>query len=206
MKNFTNYVMLGIVALVTLAAMGAGVLQTQKHGYNLVRSTVDGDVGSTVDLTSAGRWDLRPSETWKVPTKSDGSIEANALSFTFAAGIDAGTTANNKTLSWKLYAWKDLDAPAEYVALGTATFGTQDVGRFPDRTFHDTGDLRNWADTIAITTQYFPKTLAVTTIANDSICKLTVDGAGYGYWYFEITDANGTGSEAGDVSVWATWF
>ena len=196
-----------VVALVTIAAVWAGPVETVQKGYSLVRSTVDGDESAVIDLTTDGEWAVRPTGIFKVQSNRREETQANAISLTFAAGIDAGTTADAKTLSWKIYAWKEAESPAEYVALGTATFGTQDVGRLPDKTHQLTGALRNWADTIVITTQYFPQTLAVSTVGSNSVCKLSFDLAGYKYIYVELTDCDGTtGTEAGDVTVWATWF
>jgi len=207
MKKLATRLSLLIVALVTIAAVFAAPVETVQQGYVKIRTTENGDEADLVVLTTEGEWDARPSGIWRVPSSRNDESNANALSLAFAAGIDAGTTADAKTFSWKLYGWKGQWQPAEYIALGTGIYGTQDVGRLPDKTLHLTGDLRNWADTLVITTQYFPQTLAVSTVGSNSICKLSFDVAGYEYIYVEITSADGTtGTEAGDTTVWATWF
>jgi hypothetical protein len=62
-----------------------------------------------------------------------------------------------------------------------------------------------------ISNQRFIKTMSTTAASgSNEMAKLLVDSAGYKYWRFEISSADGVtggaGGEAGDISVWATGF
>lgn len=79
-----------------------------------------------------------------------------------------GTNAapENKTMTWKLYGWRE-GGPAEYIAHGTATLGTQRVA---------TGTATEmYADTIAITAQAWLDTVSVIDSGNNRIAKLAFD-------------------------------
>lgn len=181
-------------------------LQTQQVGYRALRASAIQDTAIT--LQTGGAWRSRPSTTIELPSRRLGESNVNALQIIFAGAFDALTDPNGHTFSWRLYAYKDEFAPAEYVANGTGVLGTQDVIDFPDNAPVSPAGSQNWCDTIVISEQRFPTQL-VTTAATGSneIAKLLVDAAGYKYWYCEITDADGaTGLEAGPVSAWYTYF
>ena len=131
------------------------------------------------------------------------------IAFSFAGGQDDNTDPDNLTFSWKLYAWKDQECPAEYVAEGTGVLGTQTIVTFPDGTAANTSgtDLRHWADTLVVDADEFVGIVDTVDSGNNRICKLRVQARGYRHWYFEITSADGvTGTEAGAISVWYSRF
>ena len=166
--------------------------------YLKMRTEADEDA-ATIDLAAdGGAWKNRPSSD--VLSVSD---DVDYVSMIFAGGIDAGTDPDDTTFSWKLYAWKDQNCPAEYVAYGTGTIGTQDVVLFPDG--KGSSGARQWADTIAITDDQWVGVVDVVDSGSNRVCKLKVQTRGYKYFYIEITDADGsTGTEAGSISIWAT--
>lgn len=179
-------------------------LTTYNMAYRQLRAEADEDT-SLINLSTGGAWASAPAGKVQLYPICEGSY-VNEIQIIFAGGIDAGTDPADKTFSWKLYAWKGTNCPAEYVANGTGTLGTQRVYIFPD------GDVesawRTWADTLSITTQRFVRTMATSdSTGNNEIAKLNVDASGYPYWYVEVTDADGsTGAEAGAISSWYTGF
>ena len=203
-----TFLVLALLFVSFMYTVWAEPLSTVSVGYDKVRVEADEDA-TVIDLAAdGGAWQNRPSGVYQIPVARESTSEANAIVFAIAAGIDGGGDPDNKLLSWRLFAWKDVGAPAEYVANGTATVGTQDVYRFPDNVFPASGTARQWCDTIVISAQRYIKTVASSaTTGSNEIAKLSMDTVGYKYWYWEISSADGTtGSEAGDVSVWATWF
>lgn len=180
-------------------------LTTYNMIYRQFRAEADENT-SLIDLAAGGgTWDNAPASKVRLYEIQEGSY-VNELQLIFAGGIDAGTDPNNKTFSWKLWAWKGENCPAEYVANGVGTIGTQDVETFPDGTSESAA--RSWADTLRVLNQRFVRTVTSSdSTGNNEIAKLNVDTAGYPYWYVEITDADGTtGDEAGAISVWYTGF
>jgi hypothetical protein len=77
-----------------------------------------------------------------------------------------GTDAANETMAWMLIGWA-RGGPAEEIAYGTATLGTQRVA---------TGTATElYADTITITGQYWPSLITVSDSGNNRIAKISFD-------------------------------
>lgn len=167
--------------------------------YSNMRAEANED-SSLIDLSvDGGSPANRPSTAIKIPENE------RTLALIFAGGINAGTDPDNKTFSWKLFGWKDENAPAEIVGNGTGILGTQRAIIMPNG--EDESKIINWADTIAIVADVFITTLAVSTAATDSVAKLILKTGGYRYFYIEITSADGvSGTEAGSISVWFSAF
>lgn len=170
-------------------------LQTVHVGYNLLRSAANEDT-SLVTLATAGNFANKPSGAIQL------DADVNGLSF-----IICGGSAADKTLSWKAYAWRRSNGPAEMIAYGTATLGTQQVVLYPD-TGAAPAATKYWADTISITEQAWLSTVWTADAAgNNRVGKLVLDPCGYEWVYFEITSADGaTGTEAGLVSVYYAYY
>ena len=102
-----------------------------------------------------------------------------------------GTAAENLTLSWTLWAYKDIASPAEYIANGTATTGLTQTG----------GTNEFYADTITITDQQWYSTVDIVAgapeaiIAGGGISKLVFDSHEYQFFNLIIRDIAGGGSE-----------
>ena len=161
--------------------------------YIKVRTEANEDAATINLAANGGAWSNRPtSDLLHVTDDLD-----------YVQFIVAGSDAENDTFAWRLYAWKDQNCPAEYVAHGTGILGTQDVVQMPDG--KGPAAARWWADTLAITADAWVGVVDVVDSGNDRVCKLKVQTRGYQYFYMEITSADGsTGIEAGDISVWAT--
>lgn len=76
------------------------------------------------------------------------------------------TSPNNKTMTWELYGYRE-GGPAEMIASGTATLGTQRV------TAGTATEM--FADTIAITSQTWLDTLTIVDDGNNRMAKLCFD-------------------------------
>lgn len=105
-----------------------------------------------------------------------------------------GTDANNETFSWRLYAYPE-NGPAKHMAAGTGIFGTAKASA-----------TEYYADTLAISTQDWFKTVAAKDSGNNRIAHLAVWMCGYKYLYCEITDIGGGGTQATSVSAYVKTF
>lgn len=89
-----------------------------------------------------------------------------------AVVIFHGTDAANEVMNWMLVGWAE-NGPAEYIANGTATLGTQRV---------NTGTaLEMWAHAITITAQNHIYTVSVADSGNNRIAKLCFDMGGFAH-------------------------
>ncbi len=121
----------------------------------------------------------------------------NGIEFFFAGGSAAA-----KTFTWKIYAWRNENGMARYVATGTGELGTQAVTIYPHN--NEAATNKFWADNLVITWENWPKELEATdTGSSNSVASVWMDDAGYRFWYVEIASADGsTDTEAGNISVW----
>lgn len=190
-----------ILILVCLLVMGAthSLTNTIRAKYILLRAEAD-ENSSTIDLTSAGDFAQKPSAAIRLPANGDSGY-ANAVQLIFCGG-----SAADKTFSYKLYGWRNGNGPAEMLATGTGTLGTQAVVKYPHNS--NTATNKFWADTLAISDQGAVKTFYVSDASGaNRVAKLYGDICGYEWLYCEITGADGaTGNEAGDVSVYFSYF
>ena len=171
-------------------------LTTPLHKLYVARGMATFD--TAIDLTSASDAKQRPStgvldiSRRDIVTPNDAPViaetSANGLCFMFM-----GSAANNKDMAWRLLAWRNENGPAEIVANGTATTGTQEVVTYP----HNGAAATNvfWCDTIVITNEYWMKEVESTAAGGDSIAKLFLDSCGYRYWKMEITEIGGDGDD-----------
>jgi len=179
--------------------MTANPVSTVVADYRLLRSPAVEDDSIEIAIATEGDFAQKPSGAVKIP-RVRGDTEANSIQI-----IIAGEDTANETFSWKLWAWKSKNGPAEVIADGTGILGTQDVVKYPDTGLAVTAATL-WADTIAITNNVFVKTWRVADSGNNRVAKLVGDLAGYEWIYLEITDANDATTEAGMVSAYYSYF
>ncbi|MCK5017540.1 MAG: hypothetical protein KAS32_10775 [Candidatus Peribacteraceae bacterium] len=191
-------------------------LTTLSHRIFVVRQESDengpsnADGLTILDLTTSGDFASKPStavdllaksavwapETERLPSSRPLLVQ-NGIEIYFSGGSEAG-----KTFTWKLYAWRNENGPAKYVATGTGELGTQALVKYPHNSLAATDKF--WADDIDITWENWPKKVESTDTAgnSNSVGSVWLDAAGYRYWYMEIADADGSAGEAGDIAVW----
>lgn len=176
------------------------ITQTDQSTYALWRTEAN-EVSAAIDLTDEGDFAQKPAAAYEI--KGDGAgTNARNVQLIFAGGDTA-----NETFSWKVYAWRNGNGPAELVAYGTGVLGSQAVVKYPHNGAAATS--RYWADTLVVTDgSRWPKTVYSTDeTGNNEAAKLVFATLGYKYFYVEITSADGeTGSEAGWVSVYGAHF
>ena len=154
---------------------------------------------TAIDLTTAGNFANMPAGAIQLRARPDGEGHGgNALELIFAGGATA-----NETFTYKIYAWRRTNGVARMVATGTGTLGTQAVILFPSGT---SGTSRLWADTLTVTKRWLTNVASTDIAGNNEVASLQFTTAGYEWFYVEITDASNTGSEAGNVSVWYSYY
>ena len=196
MKRGISWLLLGVVLCLLIGAGGTAIkqLQTCHSPYHLLRTEGNEDA-SAVTLATAGDFASKPSTAVQL------DVDVNGIEIIFAGGAAA-----NKTFSWRYYAWRYRNGPAELVAYGTGILGSQAVVIYPNTGLAATNKF--YADTLVITGQYWPATVSVVDGAGDDrLGKLIADMCGYEWVYMEITNADGsTGTEAGNVSVYYAYY
>lgn len=203
MKKINRYFLI-VLCVGSFLFMGANfngnvftVDTTFKAGYDKLRTEANEDA-SLLDLATSGSFADKPAGAKKIGR--DLNTKANAVSLSFMAG-----SAQDKTFGWRLYGWRHANGPATLIAYGTGLTGSQAVGAYPDT--GQTATNIYWADTIAITSSCWLKTVSAINVGNNNVAQLAFDLCGYEYLYCQITAADGvTGDEAGDVSVWYSFF
>ena len=184
------------------------ILGTISHKINVARLEGNEDA-SPLDLTTAGDFASKPTDaldlfersvftTDKQITPVRPELVPNGIEFYFSGGSAAA-----KTFTWLIYAWRNENGPARYVATGTGELGTQALVTYPHNGLAATSKF--WADKLVITWHNWPKELEVTDEDgnSNSVGSVWMDCAGYRFWKIEIADADGsTGTEAGDIAVW----
>jgi hypothetical protein len=182
-----------------LGAVSYTVTNTIHSPYHLLRAEAN-ENSTLIDLTTGGDFSSKPAGAVQLVSSGEAG-PVNAIQFIFCGG-----SAADKTFSWKLYAWRRKNGPCEFIASGTAVLGTQRVMKYPHNNMTASG--RYWADTLAITEQVALKTFSVADASSSNrVAKLYGDLCGYEWVYVEITNADGTtGSEAGNISVYYSYF
>ena len=206
MKKSLRHKIVAVLGLLLVASMlmGAGttVIQVTIHrGYNLLRAEASEDTAIT-----AGAFGTKPATAVKMQALDSG--ESNYIQI---SGI-GGDTAND-TFSWRLYAWRAGNGPGELVAHGTGLLGSQAVTTYPDVGTVDgnvapkgVATSKFWIDSFVITSEYWLNTLNVSTIGGDSVATIGFDTFGYEWFYCEITNADGSATEAESMTIYYSYF
>ena len=122
-------------------------------------------------------------------------LETNGMEIFICA-----SSAASKTMNWKLYAWRNENGPAKYLATGTATTGTQEVVKFP----HNEVTIANtfWCDQIVVTWHNWPKGVVGTDASgnSNSVGSLWFDAAGYRFFRLEFV-TTGTSNPATNITA-----
>lgn len=186
-----------IVLLVVLTVMGSTyvVQETIHQPYKVLRAEASED--TAIVLTTAGAFASKPSSAISLKTTTSNST-ANALQITVIGG-----DAANDTFSWRLYAWRVSNGPAELIAYGTGILGTQQVTTYPQG---GTATSKFWADSFTITTQYWLTTVSVSTVGGNSVASMWFDTCGYEWYYIEITEADGSSTQAESLTAYYSFF
>ena len=173
-------------------------LTTKSHKLFVARQEAAADDSFSTGLATGGDFASKPSSALDVldivrldPNANntpDPKVIAesitNGMVLTFAGG-DAADAA----FTWKVYAWRNENGPAELVADGSGALGTQGVVKYPHNNAVATNKF--WADTITVTNEYWIKEVEATANGNNSVSKLWFDTCGYRYFYVEIPTSDG---------------
>lgn len=128
-------------------------------------------------------------------------MEQNGVAFSFM-----GSSAAGKTFTYDIITWGNENSPARHIVNGTGILGTQQVIRYPHNNEATTTD-RFWADTLTVVWENWPKEVESTdTIGHNTVAEVWMDDTGSRYWFIQISDADGSGDKAGDISVFYRYF
>ncbi len=186
-----------ICALIALAFVaGFTALGTFQHSIEIVRAVANEDQAGAASFQHLGDWANKPT-TWDLPVTGNES-EANAVQFFLA-----GQGGDGRTFNAVLHAWKETNSMAVKVCDVAVVLGQQRVNIYPDG--NTALGSTTWADTYTIT-DYWPKTVLAGTNASDTANGIWFDTMGFKHFRWDVYNGSGTGSEAGNISVWGTYF
>jgi len=119
----------------------------------------------------------------------------NKWAFVICGGVE-----DNDTFSYNIVGWAQGNGMAQIIGEGAGVIGTQDVVLYPD----DSAAATNiwWADTITLDETTKWSSVAVINSGDNEVAQLVVETIGLEYLQFVIYDADGTGTEANDVTVY----
>ena len=126
-----------------------------------------------------------PSGVIDINTGLTSEIMVNGISFIFCGG-----SAADANFTWKIYAWRNSNGPAELVGSGTGQLGTQAIVKYP----HNSVPVDNvfWADKLTVTTNVWFKEVKTTdSTGSNSVAKLWFDACGYRFFLVEIPTSDG---------------
>ena len=188
------------LAVVLVFCLGMNALDTKRVSYQVLRAEANED-STVLDLTTKGNFANMPASAVEMETDYSGEGSgANIMEVVFCGG-----SADGKTFTYKIYAWRSANGMARMVATGAVTLGTQAVIVYPQG---GAATSKFWGDTITITTSKWIKTVSTSDgSGNNNVASLSFDTCGYKYFYCEITNADGsTGTEAGNVTAYYSFF
>lgn len=184
----------GCALVLALGAAYTGRLITQT-GWQVLRAEATEDA-ITIDLTTKGNFANKPAAAKAIPDIGDSySTPARKVAFITCAG-----PAADKTYTVHYMGWAAENGPCQRICDIGYTTGTQAVIKYPYR--GTTATSKFWADTASVTDyRAFPVEVSDGEGGNGAT-EVTVNTEGLKYLYAEVTDANGTGVEANNVTVY----
>lgn len=155
------------------------------------------DFASALALaTSEGDFDNKPDGAYRI--KSHQSIhtsEGGGWLFTIGGGID-----DNDTGSFTVVGWAKANGMAQVICHGDVRLGTMDVVKYPGVFASST---KFWCDYINVDdTTLWPGGVGVFSNANNEIGMIAFDPVGLEWVQFFFYDADGSGTEMTNISVY----
>lgn len=181
-------------------------LRTILSPYNILRAEGNEDaatVAGLIDLTAKGNFANKSEELTPIDIAYEGNLPPGITKKNKVQIIICGGNAANDTFEYGLYAWRNMNGPAEFMASGAGVLGTQAVIAYPHG-----GAATNkfWADKLTVTSRWLGGKVKSTDISgNNEVAKLFFDFYGYRYLAIGLAVCDGsTGIEAGDLTAyWA---
>lgn len=183
----------GCALVLTIGAEYAGrtIIQT---GWQVLRAEAIED-STTIDLTTKGNFANKPTAAKTIPDIDTLSTTARKI-----ACITCASAAANKTYTIHYIGWAAENGPAQRICDIGYTTGTQAVIKYPHS--GATATNRFWADTASVTGyRAFPVEVCDSS-GDNGVAEVTFYTEGLKYLYAEVVDANGTGVEANNVTVY----
>jgi len=157
------------------------VLETQQIGWMQLRSEIVTDDATTVGATTQD-FANRNVGTGKAVAIPYG---LNNIVITFLGTAKDQSAA----FTWTLYGYRSPFGPGQKIAFGTGNLGDVAVNKHP---VTGAASAAYYADELAITTQYWHKTVAVKDVAGSSgeVATIIFDGMGISHLLCELTDCD----------------
>lgn len=169
--------LVGMLAVVGLV-MGQYSNPTTYATFRTVSATEDTQLTASTQRTAPARSNANTIRINRVPV---GAIHIRLK----------GTNAENDTLIWAIWAYKDVSSPAKYVAHGTAILGATETGTSNEF----------YVDSITITDQQWYKTISTaagtpdTIVTGGGINEIVFDTCEHTMFQIIIRDIAGGGIE-----------
>lgn len=180
-------------------------LTTLTHKLYVGRQEAAANTTFSDDLATKGDFANKPSDTIDVldlvKLDPNGGSSPSLFAETIVNGLVfyfAGGNTDNDAFTWKLFAWRNENGPAELAADGTGILGSQAVVKYPHNGEPATNKF--WADTLVVSNDNWQKEVEATAIGSDSVSKVWVDTTGNRFWYVEIP------TSVGDMSVFVGYW
>ena len=198
------WVVVGALVIYQSWTVNAAPLDSYNRGWQLVRDTATEDGANFAAVyalaTNEGGWASRDTTSiFRLMTGPQDYLKEAISPGAVWQFIICGGEADNNTFSFDVVGWASGNGPAQVVCTGDGVIGTQDVVLYPDDSVAATSIW--WADTINVDdTTVWPGVNSYNN-GNNQISMLLIDTCGLEYLQFVVYDADGSGSEANDVTV-----
>jgi len=203
-----------VCAILVLVPAKAEPLDTYHSDWALIRETADEDGANFAAVyalaTSEGNFASKNSSSvvdggaYRIRSYAGNTAgnETQTVGAAWEFAISASTTDaddDSETFSFNIIGWSRNNGMLQVLAEGAGAIGTQDVVLYPNDGAAAT-DIW-WADTITLDETTKWNTVSVLNSGDNEVAILHVDMAGLEWVQFVIYDANGSGAEAGDLTV-----
>jgi hypothetical protein len=207
----TSLIMASVLVAAVIINAKADPLDTWHSSWHLVRETatedganfaavynLDANEGNFASMDSssvANGGPFRITSAYVGRPSYEGQSPGAVWLFSICGGL-----SDNDTFSFDVVAWSKTNGPLQVICTGDGVIGTQDVVLYPD----DSAAATNiwWADTLNLdATNRWPG-VAVYNSGNNNIAMLAIDTTGIEYIQFVVYDADGSGTEANNLTVY----
>ena len=177
-------------------------LDTYHSPWNVIRATATEDganFAAVYDLAGGeGNFANKGATAFHITPMRSGATQGGVSKGGAWDLAICGGLADNDTFSFTIVAWSQLNGMLQVIAEGNGIIGTQDVVIYPVG-----GTATNiwWADTLVLDETTKWKSVSVLNSGDNEIAMIHIDMAGWEWVQVVIYDADGSGTEANNLTV-----